>query len=107
HVPGAVGALGHHPSLGVKEADGEVLALARLLGVRGPVHGGADLHRDGLEGPPDHAEGDRIDFRALRYVHGFPCSVSRRAPLSMLIVNRSRTSVPRRPSMSASCGATS
>ena len=61
HVPGAVRTLGDHASLRVEEAHGEVLTLARLLGVRRPVDGGADLDGDRLEGSPDHAERDRID----------------------------------------------
>jgi hypothetical protein len=60
HVSGAVGPLGDHPARGIEEADGEVLALAGLLGVRRPVHGRADLYRDRLERPPDHAQGDGI-----------------------------------------------
>ena len=46
---------------GIEHRHREVLALARLLGVRGLVHGGADLDRDRLQRAPHDAERDRID----------------------------------------------
>src|SRR6185436_2001292 len=61
HVAGTVRPLRHHASLGVEHRDREVLPHARLLGVRGLVHGGPDLDGDRLQRPPDHPEGDRID----------------------------------------------
>ena len=64
HVARRVRPLRDHAALGIEDGHREVLALARLLGVRGLVHGGADLDRDGLQRPPHHAERDRIDARA-------------------------------------------
>src|SRR4029077_8187897 len=50
-------------SLRVEDGDGEVLALARLLGVRGLVHGGADLDRDRLQRAPHDTQRDGIEPR--------------------------------------------
>ena len=66
HVARRVRPLRHHPALGIEDGHREVLALARLLGVRGLVHGGADLDRDGLQRAPDDAERDRDRARSWR-----------------------------------------
>jgi hypothetical protein len=107
HVAGAVGALGHHPPRGVEEADREILALARLLRVRGPVNGGADLHRNRLERAPDDAEGDGIEARhrasvmlTRRFAHG---STSAAVPGGSTVVD-SASSTTAGPSMCAPTG---
>ena len=67
HVARRVWPLGHHPPCRVEDRDREILALARLLGVRGPVHGRPDLDGDRLERAPDDAERNRIDEAPLRH----------------------------------------
>src|SRR5437773_12529725 len=61
HVSGRIGPLRDHASLRIEDGHREVLAFARLLGVRGLVHGRPDLDRDRLNRAPDHAERDRIE----------------------------------------------
>src|SRR5687767_15788598 len=60
HVTGRVWPLRDHPTARIEDRHREVLPLARLLGVRGLVHGGADLHGDRLKRPPDHPERDGV-----------------------------------------------
>jgi len=59
-VPGRVGALDDHAPLGVEDGDREVLALAGLRRVRGPVDGRPDLDGDRVERSPHHTERDGI-----------------------------------------------
>src|SRR5206468_1129621 len=61
HVTRRVRPLRDHAPLGVEDRHGEILPLARLLRVGGPVDRRADLDRDRLERAPDDAEGDRVD----------------------------------------------
>ena len=61
HVARRIRALSHHAPLRVEDRDREVLAFARLLGVRGLVHGRPDLDGDRLERAPDDPERDGID----------------------------------------------
>src|SRR3989442_7050558 len=81
HVTRAVRSLRDHAAVTVEDGDGEILALASLLGVGRPVHGGADLHRDRLERAPDDAEGDGID-----HAHRVPTSATRFAYSSTVAV---------------------
>src|SRR3954453_18730858 len=59
-VPGGVRALDDHAPLGVEDGHREVLTLARLGGVRGPVDGRPDLDGDRVERSPHDTERDGI-----------------------------------------------
>ena len=83
HVPRRVRPLGDHAALGVEDRHREVLALARLLGVRGLLHRRADLDGDRLQRAPDHAERDGVERRPRHHrtrcpVHGCVISSARR-----------------------------